>query len=208
MAAGDWTGLDQWRAKIMSLPDRLESWAFGMLSDAADSFVGHAQAFCPVDRDTPFRRPPGTLRDSIHKEQDQSGGGGNPVVRVVAGSAEAFYATFVEFGVHVDLSKYHLRDRPQRVSYRTPDPAFPIHLRDFKDDRPNPSDFPSPVSWSDFKLPAQPYYWPSYHLTTAQIAGELQRLKDGGADVWQLELAAADLEGEQFLSPQDAGAID
>ena len=64
---------------------------------AADDMILTMKAICPVEHDARHGRTPGTLRESIRRE-DGTTKDGRPSVRVVAGNKKAFYARWVEFG--------------------------------------------------------------------------------------------------------------
>lgn len=66
------------------------------LEDCAEALVGHAQGYCPVRT--------GALRDSIDYEivDDRN-------VAIRAGSDEAYYAAYVEFGTSRNVAQPFLR---------------------------------------------------------------------------------------------------
>jgi len=92
----DFAGFDEWRRKLYELTPYIDAQVEDIYSRGADLMVQTAQSLCPVEADAPFRRPPGTLRDSIRKDIGQDGD--RTVTRVLEGDSTAFYGTFVEFG--------------------------------------------------------------------------------------------------------------
>lgn len=143
----NFSGFDEWRKQIYALQPFLDEQIEQIYSDAADFMVQTAQSLCPVEADAPFRREPGTLRNSIRK--DIGSDGERTVTRVIEGSDVAYYATFVEFGTRAGTkgTAYVTDQGRRRRVYR---------------------DHPGTVP--------RPHYFPAYHLAQKMIYERLAQV--------------------------------
>lgn len=89
MTAVKITGLDRLNRKLGKLPPKAESKLEGAVQTSADDMVRLATVLAPVDD--------GDLRKSI-KQREMASERAAFAVRVSAGDARAYYASFVEFG--------------------------------------------------------------------------------------------------------------
>src|ERR1700731_969847 len=94
------TGAEEWARAVHSICPTYQRAAADLYSRAADYMVDTAQSLCPVEVDAPFRRAPGTLRNSIRKEitsnspfMGYEGESSAQITMVIEGSEEAYYAT-------------------------------------------------------------------------------------------------------------------
>jgi HK97 gp10 family phage protein len=140
-------GYEEWARQLYTLTPSYQAQIEDLYSRGADYMVDTAQSLCPVEVDAPFRRAPGTLRDSIHKEISRDGD--RTVTMVIEGSVEAFYATFVEFGTRsgVKGQRATVNGRDRRV-YRTHSGTA-----------------------------ARPHFFPAYHLASKWIYERLAHIE-------------------------------
>jgi len=129
------------------------------LVQGAQRIAEEARRRCPVETDRPYRRAPGTLRNSIGWAmgpapagatfQAPSGGSGKVFATVFAGNAVAYYARFVEFGT-----------RPGRIGTRVPSTNLKRRAR--KVYRNHPGTQPNP------------FFWPAYQMHKNRIYADIR----------------------------------
>ncbi|GEM_PF-443223 len=142
---------------------RLKGGIPAVLASCAEDLVADMKRRCPVEADTPFRRRPGLLRDSISWVFGNAprtratgairlGGRGSRGLRVTifAGNDDAFYARFVEFGTRAGTKGERIAVGTKKSRKRT---------RKVK--RTHPGN------------PAQPFFWPAYRAQRNAIRRKL-----------------------------------